>query len=80
VVENRGRAIRVCKPKWCNYDNPIGRYGITHTFISDYAGEAPRWQRLYAGHMTHATHLETVEVCGYPFKIFQIEQHAATDL
>jgi len=73
VVENRGQAIRVCKPKWCNYDNPIGRFGMTHTFITDYAGEASRWQGLYAEHMTNAVLRETVEVCGYPFKIFEFQ-------
>ncbi len=72
VVENEATAVRVCKPKWCNYEKPIEHFGITHAFISDYAGEAPRWNRIYPESMTNAVYREMVVVCGYPFKIYEM--------
>jgi len=71
VIENDGRAIRVTKPKWCNWDAPFERFGITHTFISDYAGEAPRYFRLYPQAMTNAIYRESVDVCGFTYKIYE---------
>ncbi len=71
VIENDGKAIRVTRPEWCNWDNPFERFGITHTFISDYAGEASRYFRLYPEAMTNAVYRESVNVCGFTYKIYE---------
>lgn len=75
VIENDCKAIRVTRPKWCNWEEPFERFGITHTFISDYAGEAPRYFRLYPETMTNAVFRESVDVCGYTYKIYETQAY-----
>jgi hypothetical protein len=71
VVENDAIAVRVSRPGFCNYEKPFERFGITHTFITDYGGEEKRFKRLYPEAMADSTLVDKFVVCGYTFMVYQ---------
>ncbi|MBT3192231.1 MAG: hypothetical protein HN341_06720 [Verrucomicrobia bacterium] len=72
VAENDGRAIRIGKPGWCNYERPFERFGLTHLFISKYASEEPRYFKLYPDAMARARPVRDFDVCGYLFTLYEV--------
>ncbi|MFO7869807.1 MAG: hypothetical protein R6V03_00030 [Kiritimatiellia bacterium] len=72
VIETDHTAVRIGKPGWYNYRDPFSKYGITHLFITDYAGEVGRYRKLYPEIMAGARRIDKMNICGYPFRLFEL--------
>jgi len=71
VAETEHVAVRMGQ-RWYNDKDPFERFGLTHLFLTDYAGELAHFFDAYPAQMRCAEELQKVRVCGYPFHLYAL--------